>query len=244
MTKKQFSFNVNKNQIEYDNKYYAFCNVIDANKIVNSLNDFIIEKRMLELEIEGLEAIIKTGNCSLLQKENEQLKEQIQQLDNTIAIHLELQNEKDKGFDKLHKMLMESYNENDQLKKEIEYLDEKIKEEEWHWNTIDEDRDVWKYKCNEFEKENSMLKEKICAIQQKLNQKIEKIKKVNDLLKQTLLLEENCAEEYNIDAMNFEVLYNQQKEINDQLKKEIDSYKPVIFKSEDGDKTLYKKIGD
>ena len=57
-----------------------------------------------------------------LQHENEQLKEQIQQLDNTIAIHLELQNEKDKGFDKLHKMLMESYNENEELKKENKAL--------------------------------------------------------------------------------------------------------------------------
>lgn len=75
MTEKRFSFNVNKNQFEYDNKYYAFCNIIDANKIVNQLNAFIIGKRMLELEIEGLEAIIKTGNCSLLQKENEQLKD-------------------------------------------------------------------------------------------------------------------------------------------------------------------------
>ena len=105
MTKKRFSFNVNKNQFEYDNKYYAFCNVIDANKIVNQLNALLIEKRMLELEIEKLEVIIKTGNCSLLQKENEQLKSDIMAIE--------------KRADKV-------YDENEQLKKENQMLNQRL----------------------------------------------------------------------------------------------------------------------
>ena len=54
--------------------------IITNDDIVDLLNALLIEKRMLELEIEGLEAIIKTGNCSLLQKENEQLKHDYGQL--------------------------------------------------------------------------------------------------------------------------------------------------------------------
>lgn len=61
MTEKRFNFNINKNQIEYDGRFFAYINIVDAQRIVNKLNVFLMEKRDLE-------------------KENKELKQEVDEL--------------------------------------------------------------------------------------------------------------------------------------------------------------------
>lgn len=78
----------------------------DAERLCTLLN----ENELLKKEIEKLEVIIKTGNCSLLQKENEQLKKENKQLKCTIE-----SNSQDDYIDYLEK-------QNERLKERIEEL--------------------------------------------------------------------------------------------------------------------------
>lgn len=90
MTKKQFSYNVNKNTIQYDGKFVAYMNCVDGFRIANKLNVFQKEKEQLEKEnLDLLEELdyYKTKCASLetglfqadrkngqLQKENKELQ--------------------------------------------------------------------------------------------------------------------------------------------------------------------------
>lgn len=71
MTKKRFTFNVNKNTIEFDRKFKVYVNTVDGFRIANLLNVLHEEKKEL---IDALNQ--RTEQCDKLHEENEQLKKE------------------------------------------------------------------------------------------------------------------------------------------------------------------------
>ena len=61
--------------------------------------------------------------------------------------------------------------------------------------------------------------DKIVELLNSLNDENEQLKEENKQLKQALKMEEEEAEVYNLDAMNYQTLYEQQKKKNEQLKR-------------------------
>ena len=57
MTEKQFQYNVNKNTIEQDGKFVAYVNSIDGVRIANKLNVLQKENEQLKLEIQKLKNV-------------------------------------------------------------------------------------------------------------------------------------------------------------------------------------------
>lgn len=81
---KQYSFNVNKNTIEFDGKFKAYVNIVDGQRIVDLLNDLVDENEQLKQDIDFLEIeneALEDGATKYAElshkvlKENEQLKQ-------------------------------------------------------------------------------------------------------------------------------------------------------------------------
>lgn len=103
MTEKRFQYNVNKNTIKQDGKFVAYVNSVDGVRIANKLN--------------------------VLQKENEQLKsenEDMRRLINNISHQR----------DEFHRGARENANRVGKLKKENEQLKSRIKELEKEINSL------------------------------------------------------------------------------------------------------------
>lgn len=143
----KYKYNVNKNCIETDTgDFIAYLNSIDGFRIANKLtvlekgneqlknrfkkerdtamnlgsqcDELVIKKQELELEIVRLEAIIKTGNCSSLKKENEQLKKELEDVKLDVKI-----------YKNANTTFGGVYDENERLKSRIQYLETKIQRE-------------------------------------------------------------------------------------------------------------------
>ena len=114
MTEKRFNFNLNKYQIEYNGKYFAHLDVIDAQKIVNMLNE---QHEVIE-EIETtLDNMVTFKNkyrdkYKKIKKENEQLKQQLIDVDKLI-------DDKIKEYQKYDEYDTEKYYIGTQLLKEL-----------------------------------------------------------------------------------------------------------------------------
>ena len=57
MTEKRFQYNVNKNTIEQDGKFVAYVNSVDGVRIANKLNVLQKENEQLKLEIQKLKNV-------------------------------------------------------------------------------------------------------------------------------------------------------------------------------------------
>lgn len=54
MTEKRFSYNVNKNTIQYDKKFIAYVNCVDGVRIANKLNELNEEIQRFEIDLEDM----------------------------------------------------------------------------------------------------------------------------------------------------------------------------------------------
>lgn len=92
MTEKRFTFNVNKNTIEFDGKFKAYVNAVDGFRIANLLNVLYEEnqelRELLKIGETNAKDIINVLNiqeqykvkANELEKENKELKEAMKRM--------------------------------------------------------------------------------------------------------------------------------------------------------------------
>ena len=82
--------------------------------------------------------------------------------------------------------------------------------------------------------DNKTGKEYDCLLDNDFYDLVNNLAEENEQLKRALKMEEEEAEAYNLDAMNYQILYEQCKKVNERLKhenKDLEDFRYGVFKS-------------